>query len=84
MRALVVPDAFKGTLTAAQVSAAIARGLRDAGVEVDERPAADGGEGTLEALRGTLGLTLLGGGGSRRARSCGAGADRPGRRRLAR
>ncbi len=59
MRALVVPDAFKGTLTAAQVSAAIARGLRDAGVEVDERPAADGGEGTLEALRGALGLTLL-------------------------
>jgi glycerate 2-kinase len=59
MRALVVPDAFKGTLTAAQVSDAIARGLRDAGVEVDERPAADGGEGTLAALRDALGLTLL-------------------------
>jgi glycerate kinase len=59
MRALVVPDAFKGTLTAAQVSEAIAAGLHAAGAEADELPAADGGEGTLESLRGALGLRLV-------------------------
>jgi glycerate kinase len=57
-RVLVVPDAFKGTLTAAEVSNAISNGLRDGGANVDERPAADGGEGTLAALRNALHLTL--------------------------
>ena len=54
---LVSPDAFKGTLRAAQVAAAIGRGLERAGLEPpDLCPVADGGEGTLEVL-----LTALGG-----------------------
>ncbi|HEU4975229.1 MAG TPA: glycerate kinase [Baekduia sp.] len=54
---LVSPDAFKGTLRAAQVAASIGRGLERAGlVPPDLCPVADGGEGTLEAL-----LTAMGG-----------------------
>src|SRR3954447_11595635 len=54
---LVSPDAFKGTLRASQVAAAIGRGLERAGlVPPDLCPVADGGEGTLEVL-----LTALGG-----------------------
>jgi glycerate kinase len=54
---LVSPDSFKGTLRAAQVAAAIGRGLEAAGlVAPDLCPVADGGEGTLEVL-----LTALGG-----------------------
>ena len=44
--ALVAPDSFKGTFTATEVAAAIARGLRNAGQPADELPVADGGEGT--------------------------------------
>jgi len=51
-RAVVCPDSFKGTLTAAAVSTALALGLRRAGLDADELPAADGGEGTLAALGG--------------------------------
>ena len=47
---LVAPDKFKGTLTAAEVAAALAAGLRDAGHETEELPVADGGEGTAAAL----------------------------------
>jgi glycerate 2-kinase len=53
--ALVAPDSFKGTFTAAEVAAAIARGLRAAGQPADELPVADGGEGTQAALLGALG-----------------------------
>lgn len=56
--ALVAPDSFKGTLRAAEVAAAIARGLRAGGCEAIELPVADGGEGTLEALAGALGGEL--------------------------
>jgi glycerate kinase len=47
---LVAPDKFKGTISAAEVAAALARGLRAGGREAVELPVADGGEGTLEAL----------------------------------
>ena len=53
--ALVAPDSFKGTFTAAEVAAAIARGLRRAGQDAVELPVADGGEGTRAALLGALG-----------------------------
>jgi glycerate kinase len=48
---LVAPDKFKGSLTAAEVAAHVAAGLRRAapGVVVRELPVADGGEGTLAA-----------------------------------
>ena len=51
---LVAPDSFKGTMSAAQVATAIARGLQAGGLDVDLCPTADGGEGTLDALRGPL------------------------------
>ena len=56
--ALVAPDSFKGTFTAQEVAAAIAAGLRSAGREAEELPVADGGEGTMEVLRGVLGGEL--------------------------
>jgi glycerate kinase len=51
---LVAPDSFKGTMSAARVATAIARGLQAGGLDVDLCPTADGGEGTLDALRGPL------------------------------
>jgi glycerate 2-kinase len=56
--ALVAPDSFKGTFTAQEVAAAIAAGLRAAGREAEELPVADGGEGTMDVLRGVLGGEL--------------------------
>jgi glycerate kinase len=58
-RVLVAPDAFKGTIPAAAVADALARGLREGGVRALECPVADGGEGTLEALLGASGGELL-------------------------
>jgi glycerate kinase len=55
---LVAPDSFKGTLSAAEVAAAVGRGLRSAGLPVDLCPVADGGEGTLEALAEPLGAAI--------------------------
>ncbi len=47
---LVAPDSFKGTIDAAAVAAAVARGLRSGGREALELPIADGGEGTTDVL----------------------------------
>ena len=52
---LVAPDKFKGTMTAAEVAAAIAAGVRDGGRSAEELPVADGGEGTADALLHALG-----------------------------
>jgi glycerate kinase len=48
---LIAPDKFKGTLTAPEVAAHVARGLAAAvpGVVTDEVPVADGGDGTVDA-----------------------------------
>jgi glycerate kinase len=43
-------DKFRGTATAAEVSAAAARAARACAWSADELPLADGGEGTLDAL----------------------------------
>jgi glycerate 2-kinase len=57
LQVLVAPDKFKGTLSAAQVAAAVGRGLERAGTEPpDLCPIADGGDGTLAVL-----VTALGG-----------------------
>jgi glycerate 2-kinase len=56
--ALVAPDSFKGSFTAAEVAAAIAAGLRAGGRETVELPVADGGEGTMDALVSALGGEL--------------------------
>ena len=52
---VVAPDSFKGTFSATEVAAALARGLRAGGQEVVELPMADGGEGTMDALLVALG-----------------------------
>ena len=52
MRVLAVVDKFKGTVTAAQVAAAIGHACWELGHDCVEQPVADGGEGTLEALGG--------------------------------
>ncbi|GAA4416295.1 glycerate kinase [Georgenia halophila] len=50
-RVVVAPDKFKGSLSATEVAARVAAGLRGErpAVDVDEVPVADGGEGTVEA-----------------------------------
>ena len=55
---LIAPDDFKGRLTAPEVAAAIARGVRAGGLEAEELPVADGGGGTLEVLVRALGGNL--------------------------
>jgi glycerate kinase len=52
VKVVVAPNAFKGSLSASEAAAAIARGVREAfpDAEVVEVPVADGGEGTVEAL----------------------------------
>ncbi|MEZ5328251.1 MAG: glycerate kinase [Verrucomicrobiales bacterium] len=56
MRIVIAMDKFKGTLTAAEASQAVADGLRDAssGIQVDLLPVADGGEGTTAAVHMAL------------------------------
>ncbi len=57
---LVVPDKFKGTLSATQAAGAIGRGLVAGGIErVEMLPLADGGEGTMEVLVASLGGRIL-------------------------
>lgn len=52
MKVIVAPNAFKGSLSAQQAAAAIARGVREVfpDAEIVEIPVADGGDGTVEAL----------------------------------
>lgn len=62
MRALLAPNAFKGTVTAAQAAEAMARGVHRArpGWRTVEVPVADGGEGTAEALASATDGKLIG------------------------
>jgi glycerate 2-kinase len=55
VRALACPASLKGVLSATEAAAALAAGFRLAGVDVDECPIADGGEGTAEVLFAELG-----------------------------
>jgi glycerate kinase len=55
---LVAPDGFKGTFSAVEVAAAVAKGLRAGGRDPVELPVGDGGEGTMDALVATLGAEL--------------------------
>jgi glycerate kinase len=60
IRVLVAPQAFKGSVDAVDVAAAIARGIRRAWPDaiVDALPLADGGEGTVRALVHATGGTI--------------------------
>jgi glycerate kinase len=55
-RVVIAPDSFKGTASAADAAAAIARGWRSIRVDdvVVARPMADGGEGTLDAFEAAV------------------------------
>ncbi|MCY3946872.1 MAG: glycerate kinase [Anaerolineaceae bacterium] len=61
MRIIVAPGAFKNSLTAQEAADAIARGLEQSGLgaDLELKPVADGGNGTLDAM--------LAGGGERRS-----------------
>lgn len=52
MRVVTAIDSFKGSLTSMEAGKAAAEGFHrvDSGIDVDVRPLADGGEGTVEAL----------------------------------
>ncbi|CAM2897439.1 glycerate kinase [Skermania piniformis] len=52
MRVVVAPDKFKGSLSAAQVAAAVAAGIRSVRPDRDvvSAPVADGGDGTVDAF----------------------------------
>jgi glycerate kinase len=55
VRIVCCPDSLKGVLPAHRAAAALARGVRRVpGVDPDELPLADGGEGTADALASTL------------------------------
>lgn len=59
---LVCPDSFKGSLTAAEATEAIAAGLRDAGAADPDIlccPMADGGEGSLGIVAAHWGVSTL-------------------------
>lgn len=59
-KVVIAPDSFKGSLSAAEVAAAIERGVRRAAPDASTVcvPMADGGEGTVEALVAALGGSL--------------------------
>ncbi|HEY8665862.1 MAG TPA: glycerate kinase [Tepidisphaeraceae bacterium] len=64
MKIVIAPDKFKGCLSAPQVCAAIAAGVRAAAAsegdaEIDLCPLADGGEGTVTALVSASGGKLV-------------------------
>ena len=59
MIVLAAADKFKGTATAAQVCAAIGHACWELGIDCIERPMADGGEGTLDALGGPNRVTTV-------------------------
>lgn len=56
MRVVLAPDSFKGSISAAEVAAALAEGWRDVDPDADiaARPMADGGEGTLDAFAAAI------------------------------
>lgn len=57
---VIAPDSFKGSLSAAQASECIERGVKSVtDCNVIKIPMADGGEGTVEAMAHTLGGELV-------------------------
>jgi len=55
VRALASPASLKGVLSAVEAALALAAGMRVAGLEAEELPVADGGEGTAEVLAAAQG-----------------------------
>lgn len=61
MRVVVAIDSFKGSMSSLEAGEAISKGIRNAhkDAEVEIRPLADGGEGTVEALSIGMGGMLI-------------------------
>jgi glycerate kinase len=61
MKIVVAPDSFKGSLTAVEVSDAIAQGVREIfpEAEIAKIPMADGGDGTVQCLVNATGGKIL-------------------------
>ena len=61
MRVVVAIDSFKGSMSSLEAGEAISKGIRNAHMdaEVEIRPLADGGEGTVEALSIGMGGRLV-------------------------
>ena len=61
MKIVIAPDSYKGCLTAREVAAAAAAGIRAScpGMETVCMPVADGGEGTVDALMACLGGSIV-------------------------
>jgi glycerate kinase len=55
VRALASPASCKGVLSAVEAALALAAGMRAGGLDAEEVPVADGGEGTAEVFAATLG-----------------------------
>jgi glycerate 2-kinase len=55
VRALACPASCKGVLSAVEGAMALTAGMRSAGVDAEELPVADGGEGTAEVFAAALG-----------------------------
>jgi glycerate kinase len=55
VRVLASPASCKGLLSAVEAAMALAAGMRTAGLEPEELPVADGGEGTAEVFAAALG-----------------------------
>lgn len=58
---LVAPSAYKGTLTATAIAQAVTAGIKCARPDavVTKAPVADGGDGTVEAVRAAVGVELV-------------------------
>lgn len=59
MRVVAAPDKLRGTATAQEAAAAVARAVEAVGGTCDQVPVADGGEGTLDALGGATRTTTV-------------------------
>ena len=61
MRILLAPDKFKGSLSAAEVAAAMVEGIKQASpqAQISVCPMADGGEGTVPAMLAATGGRLV-------------------------
>lgn len=59
MRVVAAPDKLRGSASAPEVAAAVARAATAAGWRCDQVPMADGGEGTLDALGGANRTTTV-------------------------
>ncbi len=61
MRIILAPDSFKGSLTASQVAASMARGIKKIlpQAQTIKMPLSDGGEGLVDALVGATGGEIL-------------------------